>query len=258
MFGVGDKNFSKQKKKSTRFKLPQETKRYHKVLTFIVAGIFIGLLICYYLYMNHYDNYNYIKKDTSKYLVFTKYSKNNSDRSITEVPEINIDSRDVTVINKKINSFAKKFLSQPGNKLSYETQVNGEVLSLLLKMVNVNTGYVPEVDFYTYNINLKKKKLMSQQELLSLYGVTEESVKEKIQNQFESFYNDEVAKGYIVAQECNYDCFLEWRNIKNYMDSVHYYIENGKLIIYRPFSIYSVYGEEKYFKEEDFKFYING
>ena len=42
------------------------------------------------------------------------------------------------------------------------------------------------------------------------------------------------------------------------MDSVYYYIENGKLIAYRPFTIYSVYGEEEFFTEDDYAFYIAG
>ena len=42
------------------------------------------------------------------------------------------------------------------------------------------------------------------------------------------------------------------------MDSVYYYIENGKLYAYRPFNIYSVYGEEEYFTDESYKIYITG
>lgn len=260
MFGVEERNQRNRDKKrrSREWKFPLVTKRYHKVIPFIVVGIFIILVIAYYIYINHYDNYNYIKKDTGKYLVFTSYTKNNSDKTVTEVPEINIDSADVTAINKKISSFAEKFLSKAGNKMSYETQLNGEVLSVLLKMVNANTGYAPEVDFYSYNINLKTLELMTDSQILSLYGVSLDTIKTKIENQFQSFYNDEVSKGIVVGEECNYECFLRWRNIQNYMDSVHYYIQQGKLIVYRPFSVYSVYGEENYFQEEDFQFYIAG
>ena len=42
------------------------------------------------------------------------------------------------------------------------------------------------------------------------------------------------------------------------MDSVYYYIDHGNLIAYRAFSIYSVYGEEEYFTDESYEFYIAG
>lgn len=259
MFGVeGNRLENKNKPRQSFVKISQSTKRYHKIFPFVIAGIFIVLLIGYYLYLNYYSNYNYIKKDTSKYLVYTKYTKSNADKLVTEVPEINIDSPDVDIINKKIESYAKEFLSKEGNVISYETQINGDILSILLKMLNKNTGYTPEVDFYSYNINLKTLSVLSSEEILSLFGVTESTVQSKIENQFRSFYNDEVAKGIVVSQECDYECFLGWRNVSNYMDSVHYYVENGKLIVYRPFIVYSVYGEETYFKEEDFQFYIAG
>lgn len=259
MFGLEEKKLKNKRKRNTHeIKMPSYTKHYHKVLPFVLSGIVIVFLICYYFYINYYDNYNYIKKDTNQYLVFTSYKKTNSDKTITEIPTINIDSSVADAINKKIESFAKEFLSKKGNKMSYETQLNGDVLSLVLKMVNANTGYTPEADFYSYNINLKTLTLMTKQEILSLYGISEDTVESKIAAQFQSFYNDEVSKGIVVGQECDYECFLEWRNIQNYMDSVHYYIQQGKLIVYRPFAVHSVYGEEKYFKEEDFQFYIAG
>ena len=40
------------------------------------------------------------------------------------------------------------------------------------------------------------------------------------------------------------------------MDDVSYYIENGNLVVYKPFVFYSIFGEEEYFKEDDFKFMI--
>lgn len=259
MFGVEEKKRENNKKqKQPFFKIPYSTKRFHKALPFVVAFIVISLLIGYYLYLNYYSNYNYIKKDASKYLVFTTSTKKNSDKTLSEIPELNIDSADAVAVNEKVHTFAEKFLAKKGTKLTYETQLNGEVLSLLLKMVDNNTGYAPKVDFYTYNLNLKSLKLMTTQEILALYGLTEDSVEAKIAGQFQSFYNDEVAKGIIVPQECNYDCFLMNREVDNYMDSVHYYIENGKLIAYRPFIAHSIYGEETYFKEEDFQFYIAG
>ena len=69
-------------------------------------------------------------------------------------------------------------------------------------------------------------------------------------------YEDEVYKGYLVKQECDYECFLGWREVDDYLDSVSYFVRDGKLIAYRPFTVYSVYGEEEYFTDKDYEFVI--
>ena len=161
------------------------------------------------------------------------------------------------LVNKTIQTYAASFLKNKDNLMVYDSQLNGQVLSILLKMLDYSSGYsFPDISFHTYNFDLTDQTLMSDEEVLKLFNVTEKTVRQKIQDQFEFFYNDVVAKKYIVPQECDYECFLTWRNIDDYMDSVYYYIEDGKLYAYRPFTIYSVYGEEEYFTDESYKIYI--
>lgn len=261
MFGVV------QEKKMNFKKKPKSKKTMHsfrsfgwkKVLVWVGVVLLVFLLIGYYLYKNYYSNYNYIKQDTSQYLVYTIDTSVNHQGMHNEIPYINIDSEDANKVNQTIQNYANSFLENDNNLMVYDSQVNGEVLSLLLRMSDYSAGYsFPDVEFYTYNFNLNTQSLMSNEQILDLFDVTEEDVEKKIETQFHDFYEEEVYKGYLVEQECDYECFLGWRGVEEYMDYVYYYIENGKLIAYRPFTIYSVYGEENFFTEDDYAFYIAG
>ena len=261
MFGVvQERNVNVQKKpkpKKTMHSFPSFSRK--KVLVWIVVVVFIVLLIGYYLYKNYYSNYNYIKQDTSQYLVYTIDTSVNGQNMHSEIPFVNIDSEDANTVNQTIQNYADSFLENRNNLMVYDSQVNGEVLSLLLRMSDYSSGYsFPDVTFHTYNFNLNTQSLMNDKLILSLFDVTEKKKKKKIEIQFRDFYEEEVYKGYLVEEECDYECFLEWRGVEDYMDSVYYYIENGKLMAYRPFTIYSVYGEEEFFTEEDYAFYIAG
>ena len=259
MFGVNEdknprENIRKNKKKINRHHL---SIRIGKIIPWVVVIILIILLVWYYLYKNYYNNKKKKKKDIDQYLVYTKQTTTNNQNLKNEIPEINIDSQDADLVNKTIQTYAASFLKNKDNLMVYDSQLNGQVLSILLKMLDYSSGYsFPDISFHTYNFDLTDQTLMSDEEVLKLFNVTEKTVRQKIQDQFEFFYNDVVAKKYIVPQECDYECFLTWRNIDDYMDSVYYYIEDGKLYAYRPFTIYSVYGEEEYFTDESYKIYI--
>ena len=204
MFGVNEdknprENIRKNKKKINRHHL---SIRIGKIIPWVVVIILIILLVWYYLYKNYYNNYNYIKKDIDQYLVYTKQTTTNNQNLKNEIPEINIDSQDADLVNKTIQTYAASFLKNKDNLMVYDSQLNGQVLSILLKMFDYSSGYsFPDISFHTYNFDLTDQTLMSDEEVLKLFNVTEKTVRQKIQDQFEFFYNDVVAKKYIVPQE---------------------------------------------------------
>ena len=264
MFGVApEKNYKIREPKPMRPKrnpFSHLRLEWKKLIVWVGAAILVISLVAYYLYKNYYSNYNYIKQDSSQYLVYTVDSSVNSQNMTSEIPYINIDSDDANRVNNAILDFADPFLAKNKNNLMvYDSQLNGEVLSVLIRTSEYGDEYsFPTVLFYTYNFNLKTRNLMSNQEVLDIFGVQESDVEKIIEDKFHEYYNDEVYKGYLVSQECDYNCFLRWREVDNYLDNVAYFIKNGKLYAYRPFTIYSVYGEENYFTDDSFIFYIAG
>jgi hypothetical protein len=93
--------------------------------------------------------------------------------------------------------------------------------------------------------------------MLRLYNVTYDDVYKVIEKKFKYWYKDLIKKEYFDEEDCTYDDFLGNRDVEDYMDNVSYYIEEGKLVAYKPFVFYSIIGEESYFKEKDFKFVIS-
>ena len=245
-------NFKSEKNLKKKKRNLQEIKKY---LPAIIGTILIVALILYNYYVENYQNYNYIKKDKFQSLVYIKYN-NNSEKYPIQVPYINIDSEEIDAVNDEIDHLIQSYLQEEKNVITYEYDINGIILSLVIKMINNNTGYAPTISFKTYNINLDRQIIVLDQDLLALYQVNTQDVEEKIKKTFENHYLKEVEEGYLIPQECDYSCFLGYREVENYLDGVQYYVRKGQLIAYKPFIAHSIYGEENYFTEDDFEFLI--
>ncbi len=264
MFGVvQNNNFNHNKKKMKKVEKKNSFFNFSRllqsrqILMVVLAILIIIFVIGYYFYKNYYRNYNYIKVDSSKYLVYTLETKLNNQNLYSEIPYININSDDANLVNETIEKYAKQFLKNKNNLLVYDSQLNGDILSISLRMADYRSGYsFPDVSFHTYNFDLRTCTLMTDEELLDLFHVDKDDVSKKIEKAFKKYYDDEVYHGFLVKEECDYHCFLEWRGIDDYINSVHYFVENGKLGVYRSFNIYSIYNEEDYYQDEDYKFYI--
>ena len=113
--------------------------------------------------------------------------------------------------------------------------------------------------FKSYNINLKTLELYSNDQLMNLFGINDYSdVESVIASTFENYYDDIVNKGYYHREECDYDCFLLYRGIEDYLSDISYYVRDGNLIVFKPFQPYSIFGEEEYFTDKSFEIFIKG
>lgn len=221
----------------------------------ITAIILITIIILVSSISNNKSKYNIVKEDINKELVYTIKSTKNG-RFYVNVPYINIKNETIKSINEEIDSYIGDFINEDKVILSYEYDVNGKVLSLVIKVIDYDTDDLPIVYFKTFNINLETKGLVSDEELLNAYEVDSDEVNSTIEKQFTKWYKELIKEKYINEEECDYDCFLEYREVDEYMEDIAYYIDKGKLIVFKPFNIYSIYGEEEYFDEDDFKIII--
>lgn len=225
----------------------------------IAISISIGLIVFIILFsyfQNNNSNYNNLKEDNTKSLVFTINSKENGKYYIN-VPYVNIAGSLGKSINEDIDSYMQDFMDNDQLISSYQYTINGKVLSLVIKTVDYDVKNVPLVYFKTYNINLEDLVLLTDDDLLAIYNITSENVESIIEKKFAYWYKDIIKEGYLDEEECDYDCFLDYREVDNYLDDISYYIENGNLIVFKPFVFYSIFGEENYFKEDDFKFVLS-
>ncbi len=224
-----------------------------KRILLIVASIGVILAIILFSFIrNNNRNYNNIKEDKSKYIIY-EINGITKDAKTRAIPYINIKSEGVRAVNEDIKTFASAFSTK--DKFTYEYQINGMILSLILKGEDSEAEYALPPYFRTYNINLNSLNVISDEALLEFYHVSESDVEAKIESNFKKFYS-EVSEEYMDPKECNYSCFLLYRGIENYLDEVSYFVKSGNLIALKPFVFSSIYGEEEYFKESDYEFLV--
>ena len=218
--------------------------------TILIIGGLVVFAIIISLYTSTFKNdvIKTIKINKSKDLIYTTKERV-IDGKKSEVPYINMKGKNIAKLNQDLEEFVNKYYNNPTSIISYTYDVSDKILSLVVKVAYFDKVYYP--DFRTYNINLSDLSVLSDEDLLTKFNLTEEDVSNKIEDKFTYFYNDALNKGY-YSGECDYNCFLYFRGDKDYLDNIHYYIKNNKLYVYKAFNVYSIYDEEKYFTEDDF------
>lgn len=256
MFDVGDNEKNNNdvvtNKRKRKNGISSDTK---KIIIICVTIFIIIFLIVYVFFRKQNDNYNDIKENKNEYIIYSKYEKTKTNYP-KHIPYVNIKGDVISQVNEDIDLFASDFKDTDRCTLLYEYDISGVILSIVLKAVNYNVEYAPEVYFRSYNINLSTLELISDEALLDFFDTNVDDTKEAIEAKFKSFYQDILEEEYYHPEECNYECFLNYRNVQNYMDNVNYFVKDGNLIAYKPFVFFSIYGEEDYFEDEDFEFLL--
>lgn len=217
-----------------------------KLLVLCVLAIIV--IIATQIYKSYMKNFNYMKVDRGEHIVYTRYNQNSK-----EVPYVNINSSDVKSLNDSIVDYCNNYVNSDDIKIKYEYSINGNYLSLVIKVIN--TKELPsKMLFKTYNVSLKNRTVLTDQDLTDYFKVNNDIVSARIHNRFLEIYKDEVAQGYIEEMECDYTCYLGYRGVTDYLEDINYYIRDGKLVVYKPFIYSSIFGEEEYFTEDSFIF----
>ncbi len=228
---------------------------YRKKSIITVVAISVIAMLAYTFHANNVKKYTYIKESWFDDLIYTSYY-DDANNYVKEVPYINIKTDQVTEINNQISTFSTKYTNLNRSIVTYDYSITGQILSVIIKAISYETNYASEAEFLSYNINLKTLEVYDNQAVLDLYNINAAYVKDRIKNQLQQYHNDIVKEKYYSLQQCNFSCFLKWRNIEDYADGIAYYISGGKLYVYKPFVFASIFGEEEYFKDKHFQFLI--
>lgn len=217
----------------------------------IIIGVSIICLIVKFVVVGSEDKYKVVKDKDYVYELIS-YKKSES-----HVPYINID----TDFAERLNSELKKLLSTyknsttSNNSISYRYNLSDDKLSLVLIFKSLDSKDQLQFNFKTYVFDLSDgARVLSDKEILDLFGVSQDDIVTILDQKMKKKYKDEVEKKILSSSECNYDCYLDLREISDFSEGINYYIENSKLVVYRSFQTYSIYQEEKYFTRNDFKF----
>lgn len=226
-----------------------------KTTLIIVVAIAIVAMLAYSFHDNNVKNYNYIKESWFNDLIYTSYYDDRNEY-VKEVPYINIRGEQITEINNQIETFSTKYTNLNRAIITYDYSITGQILSVIIKAINYETNYASEAEFISFNINLKNQQVYTNQDVLDLYNINAGYVSDRIKNQLQQYHKDIIKEKYYSLQQCNFTCFLKWRNIEDYTKGIAYYISDGKLYVYKPFVFASIFGEEEYFKDKHFVFLI--
>ncbi len=237
-------NYDILRKNDNYKKIDDKTIRFLTVLTII----FIGLITFYGINKLVNNKHITFKEDNSKNVVYTKYQSNKAHQYI---PYLNTKNKDLQKINDNIYSYTKEYIDNPKVKIKYNYDLNGIILSLVIKIFD-EENYI--VKFRSYNINIEEESLLDDKYLINYYSLDESEINKKVRQQLYKYYQDELGK-FLVEQEVDFDRYLRLRTMEEIsINDYAFYIKEGYLVAYVPFNPYTIYNEQKYFTEKSFMF----
>lgn len=170
---------------------------------------------------------------------------------------INLDSEDASTINQEIENKYNTAIQNRYQQFTYEASLNKDYLSvaLITNQINASTGYAySTIDTYTFDLD--SESLVTDDELLQTFSTSWEEIASSFEQEMQNFYQEELKSMYFLESDCNYQCFLNNREITSYQDNLHLFVLNDQLMYYRPFNIFSRWNEEDFYRYEDFLFEI--
>ena len=103
--------------------------------------------------------------------------------------------------------------------------INGNILSLIIIISETKDESAPNLYFKTYNINLKKLKVLSDKEVLNLFDTNKSKITKGINEIFTNYYNEELK--YNIIPNMTYQEYLKMRKLDNINDKLYFYISNN-------------------------------
>lgn len=213
---------------------------------FLLVILIIILLIIYGVYL--LTNNEKIVKDSSKNIVYTYYE--NSDYN-QKIPNVNINKLDKK-INDSIIEFTNNFKDSKTASISYQYSLSGNILSLLITVEDSKYEGSPDVSFKSYIIDLKKLKILNDNQVLKLFDTDKKSVVEEMDNRFKKYYKEEIDKK--IISNMTYKEYMDKRNLNNIGDNIYLYIEDAKLNVYLDYNLFIAEEKTYYLANIGYKF----
>ena len=142
----------------------------NKKTFFLVVFIFIVLMTFYVFFRDRTKDYNHLKIDKSKYLIYT-LSQEQSGSFYQYKPYVNLKGEVGDIVNQDINSFFQLFTTD-NICITYESDLNGKVLSLVLKVEDHSYAESATILYFrSYNIHLGEQRLLPNETLFDYFGI---------------------------------------------------------------------------------------
>ena len=179
-------------------------------------------------------NDNDILLDNTKTIVYTSYENKDLEKS---VPAINV-KKVSEELNNNISQLVTPYLNKENNKVYYKYQVNGNILSLIVIVEDFAVEGTLDVKFETYNIDLVKLKVLSNDEVLKMFGLDINYIDKVLNDKFKLFYEEGI-KSNSIDRNISYEEYLRMHNISSFRDNIYLYINNSKLNVYLDYDFWA-------------------
>ena len=217
---------------------------------FILIIVFIIALIVYGIYL--LLNNSNVVLDKSKDIVYTYYE--NSDYN-QQIPNINVKKISEQV-NSSIMDFTNNYKDNKTCSISYHYQVSGNILSLFIEVEDSKYEGASDVSFKSYIINLKKLKLLTDDEVLKLFDLDKEIVVKAIDDKFKNYYQEEINKN-IINSKITYQEYMNKRGISNLENNLYLDINDSKLNVYVDYNAFLAEEKQFYLSDVGYAFEFN-
>ena len=210
---------------------------------YLLIIILIVFIIVYGIYKLTNTTKNPIE-DNSKEIVYLYYS-GNDDRQ--KVPAVNIKKISDN-INFSINEFVNPYLDKEYVSIDYHYNISGNILALLVTVVDYSREGAPDYTFKSFIVNLKKLKVLDDSQVLDLFNIKIDNIVNMLDEQFEEYYNDEKNKN-IINSNVSYDEYLNSHEITNFYENITFDIVNSQLIVYLDYNELAEIESSYYFRD---------
>lgn len=141
----------------------------------VIFGLLSGVVIGIFVNGNCSD-------DSLVTDVFCKTVNENGREYCFHIPKINIDSKAITEINKKIyDTLYEKFDGDSARtcEMSYEWGSKDDIISIAVQVSDINSE---KMEYYVFNVDIKEEREISAEKLYAIYGYDIEEARELIKN----------------------------------------------------------------------------
>ena len=214
-----------------------------KCLIILIIIILIFILLIYNL-INNVKNNN--RSIPNKEYVFTEIENSN----IQRLPYINIKSQKVDTINDELSDEYFEIISDERNKFDYNYYVEDDILYLFVNIEKYNNDGIILPKYIAYYINTQNGKLYSIEEILDNHNLNFDEIKSKITQKIKETYNKETELGYVEKGFCDFECYLDMRDVNPLNKRLVLSYDGKNFIAYLNYEVETTY----YVKENPIKF----
>ncbi|MCI5701496.1 MAG: hypothetical protein MR266_01795 [Erysipelotrichaceae bacterium] len=133
--------------------------------------------------------------------------------------------------------------------IDYDVSLNSNILSLILYISYETIDDLANIEYKTYNIDIKNNVMINNQELLNKYNLTIDEVNNKVLNYLQEYYNYEKENN-LVDSDTTFNDYLNILDYKTttFNNLVLYIDSKNHLYIYKEYELSEGMRRVDYFK----------